>query len=156
MNRRPIRCLACAVALLAATPADAEEPAQRIAEADLAGWNSAMSRGRPDDIPSLLTGDAMLIAPDGGASHGGDSIRRFWESLMAMRNGHYRLKLLTARRENADTVVSRAELIGAAPLGKAGNVITYRYQGLLHHVLKRTPDGAWRVQVQRWRSEESR
>lgn len=134
-----------AVAAGEATPAVAE------AEADVARWNNAVAQGNLNSILSLFTQDAMLIEPAGQVAHNNGQIRDFWKSLLETPQGMSQFRLVKARRENSDTVVTRMELIAGKPVGvPVGNHISYHYQGLVNHVLKQQADGSWKVQVQRW------
>lgn len=127
----------------------AEEAGRPIAEADTASWNGLLSQGNLEGVLSLFTTDAMLIHPNGQVVRDSGQIRAFWQSLLQGQQG-LRFALVRARRENDDTVVTRSVLSDSKSLGVANDIINYHYQGVVNNVLKRQPNGAWKVQVQRW------
>lgn len=132
-------------------PAATDETGRAIAEADVNQWNSAVAHGDLEGIASLFTQDAMLIQPNGQAVRDSGKIRLFWKSLLESPQGASRFRLVKARRENGDTVVTRMELLSSKPLGNtASDSISYHYQGLVNNVLKHQADGSWKAQVQRW------
>lgn len=121
------------------------------ATADVARWNSAVAQGNLNGILSLFTQDAMVIEPAGQVAHNSGEIRDFWKSMLDAPQGMSQFRLVKARRESEDTVVTRMEVIADKPLGKpTGSHLSYHYQGLVNHVLKQQADGSWKVQVQRW------
>lgn len=138
--------LYCPGPAIAITPEDAGRP---IAEEDVVHWNSAIAQGSLDGIAALFTADAMLIQPNGKVIRDSGRIRDFWKSLLEAQQGQPHFALVRARRENDDTVVTRAVLSDSITLGKQ-DVMNYRYQGVVNNVLKRQADGGWKVQVQRW------
>lgn len=149
----PMAMLALTASLYCPGPASAitpEEAGRPIAEADIGRWNSAIAKGSLDGVVSLFTADAMLLQPNGKVTRDQGQIRAFWKSLLETRQGVSRFALVKARRENDDTVVTRAVLSDSKTLGKPDDVISYHYQGVVNNVLKRQADGGWKVQVQRW------
>ncbi|WP_054774345.1 YybH family protein [Methylogaea oryzae] len=138
--------LAVTAGLLFARPALAtpDETGYAIAEADVNQWNTAVAQGNLDGIASLFTQQsAMLIQPNGQAVQSREAIRAFWKSLLESPQGASRFRLVKARRENGDTVVTRMELIASKSLGNAPQgSISYHYQGLVNHVLKHQPTAA--------------
>lgn len=151
--KAPLAMLALTASLYSPSPSSAvtpEEAGRPIAEEDVVHWNKAIAQGSADGIAALFTEDAMLIQPNGKVVRDSSHIREFWKSLLESQPGKTQFALVKARRENDDTVVTRAVLSDSVTLGARENTMNYRYQGVVNNVLKRQANGAWKVQVQRW------
>jgi ketosteroid isomerase-like protein len=140
-----------AILLAAYVPAQAgENDARRVAEANIAQWNSAFAKGKVDDIVSLYAANAMLVWPDGSVTKSPDEIRAFWNSMVDHRNGVFTIDIRDVKGENADTVITQTILSDVKSLQNSRQVMKYNYDGVLYSVLKRQSDGSWKAQVQQW------
>jgi len=146
------RDLSLAVLLLAApalTLAGADD-ARRVAEANIALWNSAFAKGKADDVLPLYAANAMLLRPDGSVSKSPEQIRAFWQAMIDQNNGVLTIGIQDVKGENADTVITRTILSDVKRLQNTRHVMKYNYDGVLYSVLKRQSDGSWKAQVQQW------
>ena len=160
--RHPARCIVVvlAVGTLQACASKAEPPAQpgqANTEQDVAAINAVQDReiamaatSSADSLATVVTSDAELMPPDEPAVHGLDAVKKWAEAMFAQAS-------LSGRYTSSDVTVS-GDLAVARYTGeltvtpKAGGApVTELIRGI--HVMKRQPDGSWKIAQDVWNSE---
>lgn len=147
---RTVSIVLLALLALPAGARESAEAAQSVAAADVARWNEAIARGAVDDIVHLYADNALLIAPSGLPYRSNEDIRKFWQTLIKGQAGNFSFRIVGAHGDKQNTIITRVVLSDMKSIPASTKSMEYDYNGVLYNVLKRQPDGHWKVSVQRW------
>ena len=130
-----------------ATPSPADEAAIRAADSAFA---AAATAGNVDGVVSQYANDAVLLAPNLPPQKGRDAIRSFWGGFLGVYTVRFEL--------GSDTIDGRDDLaynIGhyrftAVPKAKGAPGVAD--EGKYVVILKKQPDGKWKIAVDTYSS----
>jgi ketosteroid isomerase-like protein len=135
----------------------AAQTARGTTDADVAAIKAVQDReiamaatGNMDSLLTVIGDDPELMPPDEPAVHGRDGLRKWAEGMFAQST-------LSGRYTSSDVTVS-GDLAVVRYVGdltvtpkSGGGAVTEHIKGI--HVMKRQPDGAWKITQDVWNSD---
>ncbi|MCI0399875.1 MAG: SgcJ/EcaC family oxidoreductase [Gammaproteobacteria bacterium] len=121
------------------------EDVRKVAEANIAKWNSAFNRGDAPAVAALYAKDAILLPSSGPALSGAENIRGFWEDLIDLGWGDYTVDVVDVHGEGNLIYVA-----GIWSATRTADGRQYYYEGNVVNVLERQDDGSWKTRMQNW------
>jgi uncharacterized protein (TIGR02246 family) len=119
---------------------------RKVVDEGTARWMEAYNKGDAAGVAALYTNDATVLPPNSEMAQGRQAIQDLWSSIMQM--GFKDVKLTTVKvGGSGDTIYEIGKYTGMVqPAGSAGIADSGKYVV----VMKRQPDGTWKLAVDIW------
>ena len=126
-------------------------------QADVAAINAVRERevalassGNTDSLLTVYANDVHWMPPNEPAAHGEEALKKSWETMF----GQVTLNVRYTNSEvnvSGDWAVDRYTAVITATPKAGGNPIEEQIKGV--HIMKRQPDGTWRIAQDVWNSD---
>jgi len=135
----------------AAAPAGLSAEDEAAVRAADQAWAKAATAGDAAARTAFYAGDAVLMPPGSPALHGSDEIGKFFSGMTGAVSGPFELKT-SAVEGRGDLAISTGEYTAKLTPKKAGAKAMPTEEGKYVGVMKKQPDGSWKLIYDIWNS----